>query len=156
MNTTRNLTKENLVNPTTQLSIRAVTTMVNSTINIVHVNIDEDFFTKIEQLQKLQEKHHIDMMLFGEIILLESEKKLRDNLSATTQVSTEVKGRKTQIDVEAKKEAHKEKTKTGEKAEKEAQQQKALIAEHNEHNQCGSTNIFNSNIDFQCVGTHDD
>jgi len=36
------------------------------------------------------------------------------------------------------------------------QQKKVLIKEQKEQNQCGSTNIFNSNIDFQCPGTQND
>ena len=33
---------------------------------------------------------------------------------------------------------------------------KPLITEEKEQNQCGSTNIFNSNIDFQCATTQND
>ena len=47
----------------------------------------------------------------------------------------------------------KEKIETKEEVEKEAQQDEALIVEQKEQNQSGFVNIFNSNIDFQCVGT---
>lgn len=94
----------------------------------------------------MQQKNHIDMILFGEIISLEFENQVEDNLSTTTHVSKEVEETKRdieiEIEVEEKKEAHKEKTKTDEKTDKEAQHEKVLIEEKKEHNQCGSTDAF--------------
>ena len=37
----------------------------------------------------MQQRHYIDMMLFGEIIPLKYENKVEDNLSTAAQVSTE-------------------------------------------------------------------
>lgn len=54
------------------------------------------------------------------------------------------------------KEAHKEKTQIKEIAQLEVRQKETLIIEQKEQNQCGSTNIFNSNIDFKCAGTQND
>lgn len=54
--------------------------MMNPTINIVDANFDEDVLTKYEWLQMIQQKHHIDMMLFGEIIPLEYENQVEDNM----------------------------------------------------------------------------
>lgn len=92
------------------------------------------------------------MMLFGKIIPLESKNQEEDNISAIAQVSIEVEGTKTETEIEAKKTD----TEAEADVENEAQQEKAFIVEQKEHNQCGSANIFNSNNDFQCVGTQND
>lgn len=63
---------------------------------------------------------------------------------------TKFKEAKTNIEIKVKpkKESHNEKTETKEKAELEVQQEKTLIITQKEQNQCGSTNIYNSNVYF--------
>ena len=62
--------------------------MVNPTINIVDVNFDEELLVNDKWLQVMQQKHHIGMMLFGEIIPLEFENQVEDNLFAAVQINT--------------------------------------------------------------------
>lgn len=113
--------------------------MVNTSINISDVTFDEELLGKDEWLQVMQQKHHIDMMLFGETV--------EGNLFAAAQVNTKVKKTDTEIEAKAKKEAQKEKIETDAEAatEKEAQQEKTLIAERKEQNQCGSADVFTYN-----------
>jgi len=63
-----------------------------------------------EWFKMMQQKHHIYMMLFLEKNQLESKNQVEDNLFAAAHVSKEVK--ETEIEAEAKKEAHKEKNQT--------------------------------------------
>lgn len=99
VNPTVKIADENLVNPTIELadeilvnpiidladdseiSIVAVNTFVNPKISIAHVRFDEGLLPKHEWLQMMQQRHYIDMMLFGEIISLKYENKVEDNLS---------------------------------------------------------------------------
>lgn len=106
----------------------------------------------------MQKKHDIDTILFSDIIPLESEIQVEYNISATTQVSTEVKEIETETkkEIYINKEAYKEKTETEAEAKNEAQLKEAFIAKKDEQNQLGSTNIFNSNIDFQSADTQND
>lgn len=59
----------------------------------------------------MQQKHHIDMMLFGEIIPRESESQVEDNVSLAPQFSIKVEETETdrKREAETKKEALKEK-----------------------------------------------
>ena len=97
--------------------------MVNLVINIDDVNFDREFLAKYDWLQMVQQKHHINMMQFCEMIPLEL---VEDNLFAEAQVSTEVEETvtDTDIEIEAKpnKKAHKEKIDAENEALKEAQQ----------------------------------
>jgi len=74
MNPTTELADESLVNLTTELvednetAIGAVYAKVNEAINIANVKFDEDNLANDEWLQVMQQKHHIDMMLFGEAV----------------------------------------------------------------------------------------
>ena len=171
-----------LMNPATQLA--------NENL-MVDVHFDNEFLANDDWLQTMQQKHDIDMMLFGEIIPLQL---VEDNPFAATQVSeeetekkikTEIKAEtKTEIKEDAAKEAQQQKALIAEQkeetekeeeteakkevckgnaeteieieAEKEEKQKKALTAEQKDRNKCCSENIFNSNIDFQCAGTHID
>lgn len=87
----------------------------------------------------MQHKHNINMTLLSDRSPLESKNQVEDNLYVAAVKETKTK---TKIEVEAKKEAHKEKTEIEEETKKEAQHEKALIIEQKEHNQCGSANIF--------------
>lgn len=151
------LVDDNMVNPIKELAneseaaIGAVNAMVNLAINIVDVNFDEDLLTKDECLQMMQQKHHIDMMLFGATIPLESKNQVEDNLSSSQRKRRETQIEK-EIEAEAKKEAHKDKIEIEAEEKLEVQQGKALIIEQKEHNQYGSPKPFTLTIYFQCVG----
>ncbi len=72
-------------------------------------------------------------------------------MPSTKHVSTKVEETRTEKDAEAKKKPHKEETKTNEEEESEVEDEKNLITKEKGENQSGSTNIFNSNIDFGCA-----
>lgn len=82
---TTELADENLVNPTTELgednetAITTINAMMNSTINILDLKFDEESLANDEWLQVMQQKHHIDMMIFGEVV--------EDELFASAQVN---------------------------------------------------------------------
>ena len=75
---------------------------------------------------------------------------VEDNLIAPAQVSEEKIETETEIKTVYKEKAE---TKIKVEEEKETQQEKALAIEQKDQNECRSTNIFNSSIDFQCAGT---
>lgn len=123
MNPTTKLAYENLVNPTTEherlmnIATKLVDSLVNlatklveenegaigtfyvkvcPTKNIAYVKLDEELFAHDEWLQVMQQKHHIDMMLFGEITSLEFENQMEDNMFATTHVCTKIEETETE------------------------------------------------------------
>ena len=111
VNLATQLTDESLLNRAMELAedneiaIGEINAMMNPTINIVDVNFDEELLANGEWLQIMQQKHHIDMMLFGEITPLESANQEEDNLFAATHASKEVE--EIEIEAKAKKEAYK-------------------------------------------------
>lgn len=76
---------------------------------MIVINFNGNLLANDEWLQMMQQKHHIDMILFGERIPLESENKMEENLFAVTQVSKEAEETKTEtettIEAETKKKA---------------------------------------------------
>lgn len=54
--------------------------MVNPTVQFVDVQLDEIMFPSDEWLQMVQQKHEIEMMLFGERDSLETENQVEENL----------------------------------------------------------------------------
>jgi len=53
--------------------------MVNPTIQFVDVQFDEIMFPNDEWLQMVQQKHEIEIMLFGERTSLETESQVKEN-----------------------------------------------------------------------------
>ena len=97
---TTELADDNFVNQTiepdddSEAFIGAINVMVNPTIQFADVRFDEDLLPNDELLQMMQQKHHIDMMLFNETNPLESRNQVEENLFTVAQVSEEVEDSK--------------------------------------------------------------
>lgn len=61
--------------------------MVNPTIQFADVLFDEIMFPNDEQLQMVQQKNDMKVMVFGERTSLESENRLEENLFEASEVT---------------------------------------------------------------------
>lgn len=75
-------------------SIGVVNAMDNPPINIAKLNFDEELLANDEWLHVMSQKHHIGMMLFSDIISLESENQVEGSLFAVAHIRQRRKPKK--------------------------------------------------------------
>jgi len=110
---------------------RETSSLVDPIIGIVDVKFDEEPLNGDEWLHIMQQKEHIDMLLFGERNPHVIGRKVEDNMFVETKVCNRSKNENYDAMTEQK------------KVEKEEVEHEALTEEHNE-------DIFY--IDFECAG----